>query len=101
MDIGQARTFLAIAPHGSLLEAAQWLHLTESTVSRRIKNLESELGAPLFIRNRAALANSGRKRVVARFSVTRTRWVRTSPNEVFATFRMEEASTDPPVKACA
>jgi DNA-binding transcriptional LysR family regulator len=53
MDIDQARTFLAIAAHGSFLEAAKRLHVTQSTVSARVQNLESELGAKLFVRNRA------------------------------------------------
>jgi len=53
MDIDQARTFLAIAAHGSFLEAAKRVHVTQSTVSARIQNLEAELGAVLFVRNRA------------------------------------------------
>ena len=56
MDIDQARTFLAIAAHGSFLEAAKRIHVTQSTVSVRIQNLESELGAQLFVRNRAGAA---------------------------------------------
>lgn len=63
MDIDQARTFLAIAAHGSFLEAAKRIHVTQSTVSARIQNLESELGAQLFIRNRAGatLTAAGRR----------------------------------------
>jgi DNA-binding transcriptional LysR family regulator len=63
MDIDQARTFLAIAAHGSFLEAAKRVHVTQSTVSARIQNLESELGAQLFIRNRAGatLTSAGRR----------------------------------------
>jgi len=63
MDIDQARTFLAIAAHGSFLEAARQLHLTQSTVSARIKRLEEELDAHLFIRNRsgASLTQDGRR----------------------------------------
>ncbi|MHB8454633.1 MAG: LysR family transcriptional regulator [Acidiferrobacterales bacterium] len=53
MDIDQARTFLAITAHGSFLEASRHLHLTQSTISARIQRLEAELGARLFIRNRA------------------------------------------------
>jgi DNA-binding transcriptional LysR family regulator len=53
VDIDQAKTFLAIAAHGSFLEAAKRLHVTQSTVSARIQNLESELGTRLFTRNRA------------------------------------------------
>lgn len=63
MDIDQARTFLAIAAHGSFLEAARRLHLTQSTVSARIQNLETDLGARLFTRNRAgaSLTPAGRR----------------------------------------
>lgn len=63
MDIDQARTFLAIAAHGSFLEAAKHLHLTQSTVSARIQRLEDDLGARLFMRNRsgASLTASGRR----------------------------------------
>ena len=53
MDIDQARTFLTIAGCGSFLEAARRLHLTQSTVSARVRRLEEELGVRLFVRNRA------------------------------------------------
>jgi DNA-binding transcriptional LysR family regulator len=63
MDIDQARTFLAITAHGSFFEAAQRLHLTQSTVSARIQRLEDELGVRLFTRNRAgaSLTPAGRR----------------------------------------
>ncbi|MDX1335519.1 MAG: LysR family transcriptional regulator [Gammaproteobacteria bacterium] len=63
MDINQARTFLAIVAHGSFLEAAQQLSLTQSTVSARIQRLEEELGSCLFKRNRsgASLTPAGRR----------------------------------------
>jgi DNA-binding transcriptional LysR family regulator len=63
MDIEQARTFLTIAANGSFLEAADRLHITQSTVSARIRNLEGELGVKLFIRNRAGakLTTAGRR----------------------------------------
>lgn len=63
MDIDQARTFLAITACGTFQEAAQRLHLTQSTVSARIQRLEEELGARLFVRNRAgaALTTAGRR----------------------------------------
>ena len=48
MDSEQARTFLAIAAHGSFLEASNRLHVTQSTVSARIQHLEADLGARLF-----------------------------------------------------
>ncbi len=57
------RTFLVIAAHGSFLEAAGRLHVTQSTVSARIQGLEAFLGARLFVRNRAgaALTPAGRR----------------------------------------
>jgi len=63
MDIDQARTFLAIAAHGTFLEAAKRLHVTQSTVSARIQALEQDLGARLFVRNRAgaSLTPAGRR----------------------------------------
>ncbi len=63
MDIEQARTFLAISAHGSFLEAAKRLHVTQSTVSARVQTLETELGARLFVRNRAgaSLTPAGRR----------------------------------------
>ena len=63
MDIDQARTFLAITAHGSFLEAAMALHVTQSTVSARIQRLEEELGNRLFVRNRAgaSLTPAGRR----------------------------------------
>jgi len=63
MDIEQARTFLAIAAHGSFLEAASRLHVTQSTVSARIQHLEADLGVRLFVRNRAGatLTAAGRR----------------------------------------
>jgi len=63
MDIDQARTFLAIAAHGSFLEPSNRLHITQSTVSARIQHLEADLGAKLFVRNRAGavLTPAGRR----------------------------------------
>lgn len=63
LDIEHARTFLAIAAHGSFLEAAGRLHVTQSTVSARIQHLEADLGAQLFVRNRAGatLTPAGRR----------------------------------------
>jgi DNA-binding transcriptional LysR family regulator len=63
MDIEQARTFLAIAAHGSFVAAAERLHVTQSTVSARIRQLETDLGVRLFVRNRAgaSLTPAGRR----------------------------------------
>jgi DNA-binding transcriptional LysR family regulator len=45
------RFFTALARHGSLASTARALKVTHATVSRRLDNLESSLGHPLFTRN--------------------------------------------------
>lgn len=63
MDIDRARTFLEIVHSGSFLRAADRLHVTQTTVSARIRTLEEGLGRQLFIRNRngAQLTPAGRE----------------------------------------
>ena len=65
VDTEQIRTFLAVTAHGSFLEAANRLHVTQSTVSARIQSLETALGTRLFVRNRAGatLTPAGRRLV--------------------------------------
>lgn len=43
---------LAVAETGSFSEAAERRHLTQSAFSRRIQNIEDQVGAPLFDRTR-------------------------------------------------
>ncbi len=53
MDIELARTFLAIVRCGSFIAAAEQLYVTQTTVTARVKNLETLLKCQLFVRNRA------------------------------------------------
>lgn len=53
MDIDLAKTFIAIAQTGSFISAAEKLHVTQTTVTARIQNLESQLNCMLFVRNRS------------------------------------------------
>ncbi|TLS65697.1 LysR family transcriptional regulator [Mariprofundus erugo] len=55
MDIHLLRTFLAVAEHEGLRKAAEFLHLTPSAVSSRIRQLEREIGVQLFDRNRSGV----------------------------------------------
>ncbi len=53
MDIELARTFLQIVRSGSLVAAAEQLHVTQTAITARVQNLEAQLGCKLFVRNRA------------------------------------------------
>ncbi len=53
MNIEQVRSFLAVADTGSFVAAAERLHVTQSTISARIRTLEETLGGALFVRNKA------------------------------------------------
>ncbi|WP_373842771.1 LysR family transcriptional regulator [Limosilactobacillus sp.] len=44
--------FLAIAKLGTISAAARELHVAQPTLSRQLQQLEGQLGAPLFIRER-------------------------------------------------
>jgi LysR family glycine cleavage system transcriptional activator len=50
LSLSNLRAFDAVARRLSFNEAALELHVTQSAVSRQIKALEDELGAPLFLR---------------------------------------------------
>tara|TARA_R110002111_G_scaffold257570_2_gene325850 strand:+ start:660 stop:1490 length:831 start_codon:yes stop_codon:yes gene_type:complete len=53
MDIDLARTFLEIVRTGSFVAAGERLHVTQTAVTARVRNLEAQLGCRLFVRNRA------------------------------------------------
>ncbi len=53
MDIELARTFLEIVRGGSFMAASEQLHITQTTVTARVHNLEGLLGCRLFVRTRS------------------------------------------------
>ena len=50
LSLGSLRAFEAVARRLSFSAAAAELFVTQSAISRQIKGLEDELGAPLFVR---------------------------------------------------
>ncbi|CAN5683064.1 LysR substrate-binding domain-containing protein [soil metagenome] len=50
LSLGNLRAFEAVARRSSFSDAAEELFVTQSAISRQIKGLEDELGAPLFVR---------------------------------------------------
>ena len=55
MDLVLLKTFLKVATVGSITKAAAVLFVTQSAVSRRIKQLEVHVGCPLFDRSGTVL----------------------------------------------
>ncbi len=51
MEIRTLRYFLAVAREENMTRAAEYLHVTQPTLSKQIQSLEEELGKKLFIRH--------------------------------------------------
>ncbi|MFD2328097.1 LysR family transcriptional regulator [Cohnella sp. GCM10020058] len=62
MEIRQMRYFMEVAKREHVTEAADALHVAQSSVSRQLMQLESELGVDLFVREgrRVKLTPTGR-----------------------------------------
>ena len=56
LDWNDLRYFLAVAREGSTLAAGRTLHVSQTTVARRVAALEAELKLPLFDRRQAGYA---------------------------------------------
>lgn len=66
MGIRVLRYFLAIAREGSITNAADFLHVTQPTLSRQIKDLEDELGQKLFNRQSHSMDLTAEGRILRR-----------------------------------
>lgn len=53
MEMNQIRYFLAVCEHRNFTHAAQASNVSQPSLTAAIKKLEDELGAPLFLRDRA------------------------------------------------
>lgn len=56
LELRHLRTLVALRDAGSLVEAAQRVHLTQSALSHQLKDLEERLGSPLFLRKTRPVA---------------------------------------------
>lgn len=56
MEIRVLRYFLTVAREGNITNAANFLHVTQPTISRQLKDLEDELGAQLFNRHKQTIS---------------------------------------------
>ena len=58
MEINYLREFVVLAQTGNFMEAADLLYCSQSTLSKHIQNMETELGVPLFDRTTRKVALS-------------------------------------------
>ncbi|HEY8011341.1 MAG TPA: LysR family transcriptional regulator [Rudaea sp.] len=82
MDTELARTFIVVVAAGSFVEAANRLHVTQSTVSTRIQRLEEKLGAELFVRNKSGTTLTPAGRQFQRHAALLTRTVELARQEI-------------------
>ncbi len=63
MNLTGLETFLSIVETGSLVRAAEKLHVSQSTITTRLQTLEREVGAPLMVRQKSGveLTPAGRR----------------------------------------
>ena len=52
MTIEQIETFLTVVTYGNITAAADYLYITQSNVSKRLQQLETELGVDLILRQK-------------------------------------------------
>jgi DNA-binding transcriptional LysR family regulator len=64
MDLQLLRSFLEVVDRGSISAAARHLLLTQPALSRRLQQLERELGAPLLERSRKGVVPTAEGRLV-------------------------------------
>jgi DNA-binding transcriptional LysR family regulator len=82
MDTELARTFLTVVTSGSFVNAAEHLHVSQSTVSTRIHALEEHLGCALFVRNKAGTTLTAAGRQFQRHATTLVRTIELARHDV-------------------
>ncbi|MDF7676904.1 LysR family transcriptional regulator [Neisseriaceae bacterium ESL0693] len=87
MNIKVLRYFLALAREESITAAAEYLHLTQPTLSRQLRELEEMLGTTLFIR--------GRRKIILTDDGMR---LRKRAEEIMALVRKTETEFQPSAK---
>lgn len=93
MDTELARTFLTVISAGNFISAADRLHVTQSTVSARIRLLEEQLGCTLFVRNKAGASLTASGRQFQKFAATLVRTVERARQEVGVPLRFRASIT--------
>lgn len=72
MNLNNLTTFLSIVETGSLVKASKQLHVTQSTVTARLHNLEDELGQVLLRRQKSGILLTPAGERLRRYATTMT-----------------------------
>jgi len=64
LEMQQLRYFVAVADAGKVTAAARDLHVAQPSVSKQLRKLETELGAPLFERGKTGVALTAAGRIL-------------------------------------
>lgn len=70
MHLAELQTFLAIVESGSLVRASAQLNVTQSTVTARLKSLESEIGQTLINRRKSGVSMTAAGVKLHRYAAT-------------------------------
>ncbi len=70
MNLAALQTFLTILDAGSLVRASERLHVTQSTVTARLRALEDELGQTLINRHKSGVTPTGSGQRLKRYAET-------------------------------
>lgn len=88
MELRELKYFLAVAREENITKAAEYLYITQPSLTRQIQNMEREVGQPLFSRSgrKMVLTEAGmllRKRaeeIVALYEKAENEWLNFSDN---------------------
>ncbi len=82
MEFRVLQYFLAVAREQSISGAAKALHLSQPTLSRQLKDMEEELGKPLFIRSNRKITLTEEGRILRKRAEEITELVRKARDEI-------------------
>lgn len=82
MELRVLQYFLAVAREQSISGAAEYLHLSQPTLSRQLKDLEDELGKQLFVRGNRKITLTDEGMMLRKRAEEITELVKKTENEI-------------------
>jgi DNA-binding transcriptional LysR family regulator len=70
MEIREILFVKTVADFKNLTKAAEYLHITQPSLSQSIKSIEERLKTPLFIRSKRGVELTNRSEICKRFHTT-------------------------------